>query len=219
MIGEKYGLLTIVADEGYQGRGIGRLIRVRCECGTEKSMRRRTVLSAGAKSCGCLQKKAFDKNRTATHGHAKGGRTSPTYNTWCGMIKRCCNQSHEHYADYGGRGITVCDEWMVFENFLRDMGERPSGMTLDRENNDLGYMKSNCRWATQKQQCNNRRPHPKRPHQQKQVEYQGKIYPIDELIKRHSTIRRETVISRIRQGWNVEDALKKPLVVVRKKAA
>lgn len=79
------------------------------------------------------------------------------YSAWCNMKARCDNPNHPSYDRYGARGISVCSEWADFDNFIRDMGQRPSnGHTLDRENNDLGYSKSNCRWVTRKVQQGNR---------------------------------------------------------------
>jgi hypothetical protein len=73
------------------------------------------------------------------------------------MMDRCTNRNGQNWADYGGRGITVCERWLIFENFLADMGERPPGTTIERVENDLGYEPGNCRWATRKQQSRNRR--------------------------------------------------------------
>lgn len=83
---------------------------------------------------------------------------SPTYNTWASMKQRCLNPNSPKYRLYGGRGITICDRWLKFENFLADMGERPPGLTLDRIDNDGDYEPGNCRWATSTQQIANRRP-------------------------------------------------------------
>lgn len=88
-----------------------------------------------------------------THGLSNSG----TYQTWEAMIQRCTNPRSTGWKDYGGRGITVCERWRKFENFLADMGERPCGMTLDRIKNDQCYCKDNCRWATRKQQLENQR--------------------------------------------------------------
>lgn len=79
------------------------------------------------------------------------------YNTWKGLFGRCYNESHEAYRNYGGRGIVVCDRWFDYDNFILDMGSRPDGTSLDRIDNDGDYCPSNCRWATQKEQCNNTR--------------------------------------------------------------
>jgi hypothetical protein len=96
------------------------------------------------------------------HGHAKprGGKASPTYNTWVAMVQRCTNPKHKHYERYGGRGVKVCDRWLKFDAFLDDMGIRPDGLTLDRfPNKDGSYEPSNCRWADsigqQSNRCNN----------------------------------------------------------------
>lgn len=81
----------------------------------------------------------------------------PLYHTWMGMKQRCANPKHGKYPRYGGRGITVCERWMTFSNFLADMGERPEGKTLDRIDNERGYEPGNVRWATPKEQMANRR--------------------------------------------------------------
>ncbi len=80
------------------------------------------------------------------------------YWTWAGMKSRCLNPKHKNYHQYGGAGITVCEKWMTWAGFLEDMGERPEGKTLDRIDGKLGYNKSNCRWATKKEQIDNRKP-------------------------------------------------------------
>lgn len=92
--------------------------------------------------------------RPITHG-MYGTRTN---RSWEAMKRRCLNPKANNYSDYGGRGISIPDKWLKFEGFYEDMGERPEGMSLERINNSVGYSKDNCRWATQKEQNNNKRP-------------------------------------------------------------
>jgi hypothetical protein len=91
------------------------------------------------------------------HGHWAGHQMTPTYRSWMAMKSRCLNPNRRDYDRYGGRGITVCDDWLGFENFLADMGIRPEGMTLDRIDPNGDYEPSNVRWATAKQQGRNQR--------------------------------------------------------------
>lgn len=132
--------------------------------------------------------------------HKHGMKGTPTYNTWCAMKQRCCYKRNKQFADYGGRGIKVCDRWMVFVNFLADMGERPNGMSIERENTDGNYEPGNCRWATMAEQQRNRRTTIK-------VERGGRIQCIkdwcDEL-----NLNVDQVYGRIRRGAAPEEALR-----------
>src|SRR6185295_20173652 len=108
--------------------------------------------SGNTRSCGCLSKEVSAKLAAklvkTKHGHAPLGNHSPTYVSWNCMLQRCSNPKATEYDCYGGRGISVCKRWKTFVNFLKDMGKRPACKSLDRINNDKGYYKSNCRWAT-----------------------------------------------------------------------
>ena len=93
------------------------------------------------------------------HGYATNKHRSPTYRSWACMKQRCSNPDHPRYKDWGGRGISFCERWFTFENFLADMGARPEGTSLDRwPNNDGNYEPGNCRWATVDEQAETRRP-------------------------------------------------------------
>lgn len=113
--------------------------------------------------CGDCRRIQSGRNNQ-THGHA-GKRWSKTYQTWTAMKSRCSNPNDDHWEQYGGRGITVCEDWRTFEGFLRDMGERPAMRTLDRIDVDGNYEPSNCRWATVAEQNLNRRATEKRKRQ------------------------------------------------------
>jgi hypothetical protein len=141
--------LTFVRTTGKNAPSGHALAEYLCACGSRVTKRRAFVESGKTRSCGCLKAEGTRK----THGQ-KGSRT---YETWKAMRQRCLNPRNPSYPRYGGRGITICDRWLSFENFLTDMGERPEGKSLDRINNDLGYSPNNCRWATNKEQSRNRR--------------------------------------------------------------
>ncbi len=144
--GQRFGMVAVIDRAGFVGRKAA--WRCRCDCGKETVVAGSPLRLGRTRSCGCQ----------GGHGHTKGGVLSPTYGNWRSMRNRCSLPSHPHFADYGGRGITVCERWRAFENFLADMGARPAGKTLDRyPNRDGNYEPSNCRWATMTEQLNNRR--------------------------------------------------------------
>lgn len=150
--GNVYGRLTVEEFAGIRS-GI-RYWTCVCICGKIKVIAGVSLKRGRTKSCGCWN------NATRKLIHIKHGfYNTPTYDVWVNMKARCLNSKHPSYDNYGGRGITVSDSWLSsFINFLADMGTKPNNLSLDRIDNDLGYTKENCRWATTKQQSNNRRP-------------------------------------------------------------
>lgn len=120
---------------------------------------------------------------------------TPTYNTWAHMLTRCRNEGHKQYADYGGRGIVVCERWHVFENFLADMGKKPAGKSLDRIDNDGNYEPGNCRWATHTQQMRNRR---------KTVRADG--VAVSEIAEKHG-IKTKVLRERLKRGLPMSEAV------------
>lgn len=151
MMGKKFGKLTVIKLVGLKSTDNHLLWECICECGVVKNVRGQ-YLRAGQKSCGCLVAEMASKTHK-THGM----RFTKIWSTWHSMIQRCSKEYDTQHRDYGGRGISVCERWLKFENFYADMGDIPEGMTLDRKNNDGNYEKKNCRWATRKEQCRNRR--------------------------------------------------------------
>ena len=118
-----------------------------CVCGAKREVMHRYLVSGLSKSCGCIR-----TSTNKTHGRSE----TNDYRSWQAMLNRCRNKKTKHFHRYGGRGITVCDRWLSFENFLEDMGERPAGMTIDRINPDGNYEPGNCRWANRVTQGRNK---------------------------------------------------------------
>lgn len=169
-----------------------------CRCGTVLWVRSSHVKDGRSTSCGCRAASKC-KERSLTHGMTG----TATYSSWLSMKDRCLNSKSASYAQYGGRGITIHKPWLDFAVFLEDMGERPSGTTIDRIDNALGYSPGNCRWATPTQQVRNRGV-------ACVVRYRGKDVKLADLAET-TALTLSTLYQRIyRYGWSVGKAVRTP---------
>jgi hypothetical protein len=153
LVGRKFERLTVLKRDFSKNRTSWFCI---CDCSNITTVVSYSLKSGKTSSCGCKQRESaviVGKNKLT---HGKGG--TPEHRTWSNMLTRCRNKNSEDYKNYGGRGITVCDRWLNFENFLKDMGERPGlNYTIDRINNDCNYEPTNCKWETRQNQNRNKR--------------------------------------------------------------
>lgn len=133
-----------------------------------------------------------------------GKRHDPIYAIWSSMLARCRNPRNAAYANYGGRGIAVCDRWLEFVNFYADMGDPPAGMSLDRIDNNAGYGPANCRWATRKEQNQNRRA-------RHMLTVDGETHPMGVWSDRYG-VKVGTIWQRLKCGWDATAAVKTPVV-------
>lgn len=198
---QRFHRLTVIRRSCDYRRGIPQWL-CKCDCGKQTIVRGGQLTTGNTKSCGCLNVDVHRKvclDRNTTHGLAG----SPTHNCWVNIKQRCENPKASGYSKYGAKGIRLCDRWRSFENFLADMGERPTGMTIDRIENSKGYEPGNCRWATQRQQQNNRSNNT-------HITFNDETLTIMEWSRR-TGFGRTTIIHRLDDlGWSVEEALTVP---------
>ena len=167
----------------------------KCTCGAEKEICKTRVNTGTTKSCGCLSREVTSRIST-THGMS----FSTEYFIYRGILARCNNPKNKDYNNYGGRGIKICKRWeKCFENFYEDMENRPSKQhSINRGDNNKNYSKSNCNWATQKEQQNNRRSN-------KNVTYKGRNQTLTQWCE-ELNLAKDTTGYRLRNGWSVNDA-------------
>lgn len=201
LTGTKFGRLTVLSYEGrkVKGRRSYSLYRTKCDCGSEQIVMSQSLTSGRTLSCGCLHKETI-----TTHGASK----TKTYSVWYGMKRRCTDKYYDKYKEYGAKGITVSNEWLEFSTFLADMGEVPKGYTLERIDNAKGYCKENCKWATPKEQANNRTNNRK-------LEYKNRIMSCSQ-IAHEVGLKPSTLWNRIFiYGWPLDKAVATPSKGVR----
>lgn len=190
--GERFGRLIVTAIDG-------KFRKCLCDCGTESTVFTGNLTTGNTQSCGCLRREV-EQVAAVTHGATSSRKWNPTYVVWHGIIQRCFNPKNPSWPDYGGRGITMCDEWRKsFDAFLADMGERPDGCSIDRVDNDGSYSKDNCVWAGNTDQARNRRNN-------RQLTFNGKTQTLAEWAE-ETSIPYFTLNARLRRGWTIERTL------------
>jgi hypothetical protein len=210
-IGQKINLLTILEIKYQNRKSDGQkeaLAVCKCDCGKIKTINLNAIVTPrGTKSCGCLP--TGDKKGSLASNYRHGMTQSRAWKLWNSMKRRCYTVGASGYFKYGARGVTVCDKWKnSFEEFYKDMGDPPLGMSIDRIDNSKGYSKENCKWSTLKEQANNKTS--------------NIFFTIDgdtktlaqwvDIYKPFYGIKYATVQNRIYRNWDIKTALITPLL-------
>jgi hypothetical protein len=195
-IGKKFGRLTIVSEYWDRDRKTT-YCKTICDCGNTHIAQKGHLKSGNIKSCGCL---VVDTNRKLLNRLKHNMAHTKQYSVWEHIKQRCGNKKCRNYKNYGGRGITYDPKWETFEGFWEDMKEGyREDLTIDRIDNNGNYCKENCRWATKKQQQNNKRNN-------HYLEYNGEKRTISQW-ERKQGFNRNTIYSRLKRGWSIKDAI------------
>lgn len=197
LTGKRFGRLIVLQKSATLLYGKQVAWNCSCDCGNEKIAITSSLKSGGTKSCGCLGRETKPPIRIK---HGMSGYSG--IKTWEGMMRRCFNPKDKDYCYYGGRGITVCDRWRDVRNFAADMGEKPSGCSLDRIDYNKDYCPENCRWATAFQQAANKRSN-------LLIEHEGRVLHLTEWCRRLN-MKVSTVKNRLNAGMDPSLALTMP---------
>lgn len=196
-IGQRFGRRTVLKQVPRDSRYGSTWWSVRCDCGYESEV------SAGNLKRGHANRCFKCAGNRLNHGHSVKKKVTRTYASWGAMLARCTKPSNNRYAYYGARGITICERWLTFENFLADMGECPAGLTLERKDTNSGYEPANCKWATRTEQMRNRQS-------TERFTYGGLTCSMPEWAER-TGIPYKTLFARFSAGWSIERALTAPV--------
>lgn len=190
---QQFGRLTVISLNKYCKVRRKRYWNCLCSCGNTAVVPTSNLRNSHSTSCGCKTIEA-----TKTHGHS-GKYISKTYKVWQKLKNRCLNPNDSSYENYGGRGIFLDARWQFFENFVTDMGEAPENLSIERIDNNKGYNKDNCKWASPYEQARNKRNNIN-------LTIDGITHCLEDWCKIYN-INRNTVNGRIRIGWSIENAL------------
>lgn len=202
LIGHNFGRLAVLGKSENRNKECRRLWICSCSCGNLVCVDTKSLTTGSTTSCGCYRREKH-KRLITKHGESK----SKLYYVWNDMKSRCTDTNADQYKDYGGRGISVCDEWKSSYEAFRDWAIGSGyvdGLTLDRIDVNGDYNQSNCRWVNMKTQSNNKRNN-------RVVKYNGQSHTISEWSEL-TGIRKETLLYRINAGWDIHEAMtRKPI--------
>ena len=196
VVGKKFGRYLVIAKSNKRTKAMKQMVFCKCDCGIEKEVIVGNLRNGLSKSCGCLK-----SERTSEPMKKHGLSKNTMYMRYRQMIKRCYDEASKEYKNYGNRGIKVCERWLEsIENYIDDMGNPPfKDASIDRVNNNLGYSKENCKWATKKEQSENRRT-------TTMVNINGENLCLSDWSKKLG-LNKKAVADRIKAGWDIKMAV------------